>query len=72
MISSADTDTSIILEYSDNLSGWTAAIDDETNIIITETDDAYGTGIDQVEVKIKRTLSNTGSLFSRLKVNITE
>jgi len=67
-----DPNTTITAVYGSNLSSWTTAVHDGTNIIITPTDNFYGTspGVDKVEVKIKRTLAPSGKLFSRLKVNI--
>jgi hypothetical protein len=66
-----DRNTSIVAEYSETLGGWTAAIHDGSNIIITETNDIE-TGVDQVQVKIKKSLSTSGKLFFRLKVVIAQ
>ena len=67
---SANTDpnTTITMQYGSDLSGWTTAVDDGSNIIITPTDNFYGVspGVDKVEVKIKRTLAVGGKLFGRL------
>jgi hypothetical protein len=66
-----DANTTIAVEYGSDLSGWTTAVHDGTNIIITPTDDGAGVGIDLVQVKIKKTLAVGSSLFARLKVVIT-
>ncbi len=66
-----DTNTTIAVEYGSNLTGWTTAVHDGTNIIITPTDEGGGTGIDLVQVKIKRTLATGSKLFARLKVVLT-
>lgn len=66
-----DRNTSIVAEYSETLGGWTVASHDGTNIIITETNDIE-TGVDQVQVKIKKNHSTSGKLFSRLKVVIAQ
>jgi hypothetical protein len=66
-----DSKTAIAVEYGSDLSGWTTAVHDGTNIIITPADDGAGVGIDLVQVKIKKTLAVGSSLFARLKVVIT-
>jgi hypothetical protein len=66
-----DSKTAIAVEYGSDLSGWTTAVHDGTNIIITPADDGAGVGIDLVQVKIKKTLAVGNSLFARLKVVIT-
>ena len=63
----ADADTTIAVEYSSNLTGWTTAVAG-ADIVITPTDDGAGAGIDLVEVKIRRTLAVDGRLFARLSV----
>ena len=67
---SANTDPNVTLtmQYGSDLAGWTTAVHDGSNIIITPTDDFYGTspGVDKVEVKIKKTLAVGGKLFGRL------
>lgn len=71
-----DPNTIITVEYSSNLSGWTTAVDIDPggsptrDIIITETNDSYGTGVDKVEVRIKKSLAVGQKLFTRLKVVI--
>ncbi len=70
-VANADPKTSIAVEYGNDLNGWTTAVHDGTNLIITPTNDFHGAGVDQVEVKIKRsTLAPGGKIFSRLKVVI--
>ena len=65
---SAAANTAVAVQYGSTLGNWTNAADDAVNIIITETNDFYGTGIDKVEVKLKRTLAPGGKLFARLNV----
>lgn len=49
--------------------GWTPALPGP-NIVITESNDFYGTGIDKIDVRIK--LSSVGDrLFTQLNVVIT-
>lgn len=67
-----DPNTTIRVEYGGNLVGWTTAVHDNDNIKITSDNDFYGTGIDRVQVRIKRSLATDNKLFSRLKVNVTE
>ncbi|MEY3897821.1 MAG: hypothetical protein RLZZ214_3342, partial [Verrucomicrobiota bacterium] len=64
----ADPNTSIQVEYGSDLGGWTSAVAG-ADVIITESDDFYGTGIDQVEVRIKRS-SFGDRIFTRLKVAV--
>ncbi len=63
-----DPGTTIVVEYGSDLSGWTSALHDNDNVIITSFNDSYGAGVDRVDVKIKRTLTLSGKLFSRLKL----
>ena len=71
-LAKADPKTSITVEYGDNLSGWKTAVHDGTNIIITESNDVFGAGVDEVVVRIKRSSVGTGdTLFSRLNVVIS-
>ena len=66
-VANTDGNTTIKVEYGSDLTGWTEAVDDATNVIITETDNG---ATDSVEVKLLR--SNFGSpLFARLNVVIT-
>lgn len=66
-----DPNTTIKVEYGSNLSGWTPAVDNGTDIIITPTIDGGGTGVDLVQVKIKRIVAVGGKLFVRLNVVVT-
>jgi len=66
-----DANTTVKVEYGSNLSGWTPAVGDGTNTIITTTIGGGGSGIDLVHVKIKRTLAAAGKLFARLNVAVT-
>jgi hypothetical protein len=68
----ADATTTIAAQYGNDLAGWTTAVDDATNVIITETGDFYETAIDKVEVKLRRSaLAPGGKLFARLLVTVT-
>ncbi len=62
-----DPNTTIKAEYGSTLAAWTTAVA-SGDIIITPTDDGAGTGIDLVQVKIRRTLAVGGKLFGRLNV----
>ena len=66
-----DPNTTIAVQYGSDLSGWTTAMHDGINIIITATNDGAGAGIDSVQVKFKRTLAVGGKLFGRLNVTIS-
>jgi M6 family metalloprotease-like protein len=61
--------TTIAVQYGSGLNGWSTAVAGP-DIIITPTDDFYGTspGVDKVELKIKRTLAPAGRFFVRLNV----
>lgn len=63
-----DPTTSIELSYGSDLNSWTTAVHDGKDILITVSDDFYGTGVDQVEVKLHQTLAIEGRLFARLRV----
>lgn len=62
------------VEYGSNLSGWTTAEPGEPEanpVLIDETDDFYGEGIDRVTVRIPKALAAGGiRLFARLRVDI--
>jgi autotransporter-associated beta strand protein len=60
--------TVITVEYGTSLANWTTASHDGTNIVISTTDDFYGTGVDRVQVKIARSLATNGKLFTRIKL----
>jgi hypothetical protein len=64
-----DTGTSIRVEYSTNLNGWTEAVAGP-DITIESFDDVAGEGIDLVEVKIRRSLAVGGKLFVRLRAEV--
>jgi hypothetical protein len=64
-----DPNTTITVEYGNDLVGWTTAVDDNDNVEIEVTP---GTPTDAVVVKLKRsTLGATGKIFARLKVVVT-
>jgi uncharacterized repeat protein (TIGR02543 family) len=65
-----DSDTSIEVIYSNDLSSWTTAVHDGTNVVITETDDYYGPGVDRVEVKLNWDLAADEKIFTRVRVEI--
>lgn len=67
-----DSGTAITAQYGSTLTGWTDAVHDGTDVIITVSDDSFGAGIDKVEVKLRRsTLAPGGKLFARLNVVVT-
>ncbi|MCH7226885.1 sialate O-acetylesterase [Haloferula sp. A504] len=73
-LANADPNTTIAVEYGSNLSGWTTAAHegtDPTQISISEVDDFYEAGIDQVTVAIPRSLAVGEKLFARLKVAVS-
>ncbi len=64
----------IAAQYTATLTGWTAAVHDGNNVIITTTNDFYGAspGVDKVEVKLKRsTLAPSGQIFVRLRAQLS-
>ena len=64
----ADTTTTIAAQYGTTLDNWTTAVDDATDVIITEINDDYAAGVDRVEVKLRRSaLAPGGRLFVRLQ-----
>lgn len=64
----ADANTTIAVEYGSNLTDWTTA-EDGPNIVISVNEDGAGTGVDLVEVKIRRSLVDD-KLFARLQVAV--
>jgi hypothetical protein len=57
------------IEYDADLAGaWTTAEHGVGGVIVQETNDGFGAGIDKVEVLIPRSTEVTGKLFTRLKV----
>jgi hypothetical protein len=67
----SDPKTSIDAEYGSNLSGWTTVSENGSDVLVSEIRNGYGTGIDKVEVKVKKNLAVGDKLFTRLKVVIT-
>jgi hypothetical protein len=68
-IAAADPKTQIAVQFSNSLGGWTNAVDDGTNIIITPTE--LG-AVDSVEVKLRRSVFQAGGrLFARLRVVVS-
>lgn len=66
-----DPNTSISVLYGSDLLGWTAAVADGSTIVMTETPDGFGPGIDRVEVRIDWDLFTGDQAFVRLQVDIT-
>jgi hypothetical protein len=62
----ADVKTTIAVEYSSDFINWTTATSGG-NISIDETNDAYGSGIDQVRVTFMPGAAVGGKVFVRLK-----
>lgn len=58
------------VEYGSDLTGWTEAEAGVNGVVINETNNGFGAGIDSVVVRIPRTLAVGARLFSRLKVTI--
>jgi fibronectin-binding autotransporter adhesin len=61
------------VEYGSDLAGWTPAEPGEpvaNPVVIDETDDFYGAGIDRVTVRLPRALATGSKLFARLRVDI--
>lgn len=65
-----DPDTTIVVEYGSDLTGWTTAENDVDGVTITEDTDGGGTNIDLVTVAIPRALATGGKLFVRLNVTV--
>lgn len=57
-------------EYGSDLTGWTEAEAGVNGVVIDETNDGFGAGIDQVVVRIPRTLAIGSRLFTRLRIDI--
>lgn len=66
-----DPNTAITAIFGNDMQTWNTAVHDGTDVIITETDDHYGTGVDRVEVKINKDLLPGDKIFTRLRVEIT-
>ena len=70
----ADSNTSIAVQYGNNLNGWTNAVHQGTGadqITITEVPNGSGPGIDEVTVALPASLAASGNLFIRLSVTVT-
>jgi hypothetical protein len=64
-----DANTTIAVEYGNDLDGWTTAVDDNDNVDIIVNP---GSPTDEVIVKLKRsTLAAGGRIFARLNVVVT-
>ena len=69
-----DANTSIAVEYGNNLAGWTTADHQGSGpgqITITEQTDGFAAGIDRVTVALPPSLASGGRIFARLKVVVT-
>ncbi len=66
-----DANTSIVAQYSSDLSGWTPAQNGVDGVTITPETGGFGSGIDKVTVAIPRTLALNNKLFVRLNVVVT-
>lgn len=61
------------VEYGSILTGWTTAEPGEPTanpVLINETNDHFGAGIDQVTVRIPKALATSQKLFARLRVDL--
>jgi hypothetical protein len=56
--------------YSTSLASWSEAQAGEDGVIIDEVADGFGTGIDQVTVRIPKALGPSGKLFAKLQIVI--
>jgi len=56
-------------EYGSNLEGWTPAQHNVNGVTITVTEDGFGTGVDQVDVSIPKTLAIGSKMFTRLNAS---
>ena len=59
-----------VVEYGSDLLGWTDAEAGVGGVIINETNNGFGDGIDRVEVKIPVALAGGAKFFARLRVDI--
>ena len=64
-----DPNTTIVVEYGSNLTGWTTAQNGVNGVSIDATTDLGG-GFRQVTVAIPRVLAASGKLFARLRVAV--
>jgi autotransporter-associated beta strand protein len=68
------TDASIgdapAVQYGTALDAWTPAANNTNDVVVEETNDFYGTGIDRVTVRLPIALAANGKLFARLAVEI--
>ena len=56
------------MEYSSTLQSWTPALETTRGVIITVDDDFYEPGVDRVNVSISNNLTESDSLFLRLRI----
>ncbi|BCX48828.1 hypothetical protein HAHE_27360 [Haloferula helveola] len=65
-----DANTTIEVNYGTDLSGWTTAADGVDGIVIFDTQNGFGAGVDQVDVYIPVSLAVDGRLFAYLDVQV--
>ena len=68
-----DENTTIMVEYGNDLVGWTAAVHEgegAEDITISVVPNGFGTGIDAVTVALPQALAADGKLFVRLNVEV--
>lgn len=68
-VANGDPNTSIVVEYGSDLSGWKPAVHNTDGVTITVTENFYGDGIDRVGVNLPSSLALEGKIFVRLNVS---
>ncbi|WP_158279844.1 Calx-beta domain-containing protein [Coraliomargarita sinensis] len=63
-----DPNTTIDLRYCSDLQSWNTAVHDDSDVIISVNDDHYAPGVDQVQVKLRKTMAVDDRLFVQLRV----
>ncbi|MFC7338747.1 beta strand repeat-containing protein [Haloferula chungangensis] len=69
-LAAGDPNTSIVIEYGSDLTGWTEATDGVDGVTITIVPDVYEPGIAQVTVSLPASLAVEGKLFVRMEATI--
>ena len=67
-LADGDPNTTIIVQYGSDLSGWSTAVGGVDGVVITVDNDFYGAGVDRVVVSLPNGLAVDGRLFARLNV----
>jgi autotransporter-associated beta strand protein len=70
-VAEADANTSIIVQYGSDLSGWATAEHGTAGVTISVSDDPVTVGIDEVTVTLPNTLAVGDKLFARLQAVVT-